>query len=1080
MPEITAGAVSLDLVIKDTLDKQLDGIKSRIESALSKVSETSANKAAAATDNAAKAAEDSVKKAEKAVEQADNGISKAVAECMARYEKQYKEMTDSVSKAAASIKPQTVEIHYNSDYDPSKVDAEVNEITKGIEDKLNGVKKESKEVFEGFQIPESAVERLQAQLGIIGEKTEELQNKYKELQMALSNTNDDDVAAKIVKEMGDVEAKLISLADRADKTKEKINAALNDDGEPEVAESIKKVEKSANKASSSIKNRFGSAFRSAKNISQKALTSVKERIKSVGDSANAVTKPIDSLFKRIMNGARRIFVMAGILSVLKSMRSALGEAANSNKQFSDSLESIKFNLAVAFQPIITAVMPMLNTLMSGIANVTQKIAAFTSALFGKTYQQSAKAVAKSKQAAAAAKKAGKEAKAASKYLADFDEMRVHQEQNSGSDSSSSASGAEQSTDYSKYTEKDIKLPDWAQKFKDAIKEGNWASVGSLLADKVSGAFGKIKWDEIKGKVKEKAKGLSDGINGFTEGMKWDELGNTIGEGINTAFTGAYTFLTNTKWKEIGEGLGSTLNGIINKTSFTLVGKTLGAKLNAIVGFAFGFVSKFNFEKAGLGLANLVNGWITETDWDQLGNFLGTSIEGIIDAASAFVANLNFVDAAKSITTALNNTLNKIDTGKLGKTVSDAFKGVWDFIGTALEKINWKNVGNKISDFINGIDWWGVLKKMFEVIGKVLKAAPQFLLGVVQKLDFGNAAGMFALLFAPKLASKLLKKITGDKGVIGTLKDAGGKITEKIVGGLSSAISTLKDKITGVGSKIASKIQGGANGKGLGSTFAGKFAAGATAFFVGWKIGSWLYDKFKDKFDWVGEKLGKVFARGVTEEAEKAAAKAAASMSKSNEKAKKFEKKGYKIDWTNEDTISKSLAKAVAAESEKNRKAKKPQLISTNNTTGTAANGIAQQKVHESIMADARKKARSLVGQFAPSSAVETTAKDLYNSDPRRAKNGLPKLARGGIVKAPTLALVGDNQDVKTNPEVVAPLAQLEKLTGSSDMIKYLQQIITILQTMQFAFDCEIDGESLLRAVAKQNRRHKAKTGASAI
>lgn len=1004
MPEITAGAVSLDLVIKDTLDKQLDGIKSRIESALGKISESAAGKAAASAERTASAAGEAVKKAEKAVNNLD----------FSKVEKNIGKMTAAMETASDSIRKM-------NNYLYSYLDSFYNFLAK-----ISG----AKELAPINPIAPQAKQDTEK----VAEETEEI----------VENTEE------------------------ASKSTETLTRKTNKLGK--IATFVGKAAKIA----------LTAGFKAPLYLGSKALGIVKSKLKSVASTISETTKPASRLFNTLKNSARRIFLVAGIAAAFKGLKSALGEAASSNQEFADSLESIKFNLAVAFQPITTAVMPMLNTLMSGIANVTQKIAAFTSALFGKTYQQSAKAVAKSKQAAAAAKKAGKEAKAASKYLADFDEMRVHQEQNSGSDSSSSASGAEQSTDYSKYTEKDIKLPDWAQKFKDAIKEGNWESVGSLLADKVSGAFGKIKWDEIKGEVKEKAKGLSDGINGFTEGMKWDELGNTIGEGINTAFTGAYTFLTNTKWKEIGEGLGSTLNGIINKTSFTLVGQTLGAKLNAIVGFAFGLVSEFNFEKAGLKLANLVNGWITETDWDQLGNFLGTSIEGIIDAASAFVANLNFVDAAKSITTALNNTLNKIDTGKLGKTVSDAFKGVWDFIGTALEEINWENVGNKISDFINGIDWWGILDSMFKAIGNLIKATPSFLLGVVEKLDFGNAAGMFALLFAPKLASKLLKKITGDKGVIGTLKDAGGKITEKIVGGLSSAISTLKDKITGVGSKIASKIQGGANGKGLGSTFAGKFAAGATAFLVGWKIGSWLYDKFKDKFDWVGEKLGKVLFRGVTEEAEKAAAKAAASMSKSNEKAKKFEKKGYKIDWTNEDTISKSLAKAVAAESEKNRKAKKPQLISTNNTTGTAANGIAQQKVHESIMEDARKKARQLVGPYAPESAVNLTVKDLYNSDPRRAKNGLPKLARGGIVKAPTLALVGDNRDVKTNPEVVAPLAQLEKLTGSSDMIKYLQQIITILQTMQFAFDCEIDGESLLRAVAKQNRRHKAKTGASAI
>ena len=1005
---ITAGAVSLDLVIKDTLDKQLDGIKSRIESALSKVSETSANKAAAATDNAAKAAEASVKKAEKAVEQADNGISKAIDECMARYKKQYEQMMDSVSEAAASIKPQTVEIHYNSDYDPSKVDAEVNEITKGIEDKLNGVKKKSKEVFEGFQVPESAVGRLQAQFDIIGKKTEELQNKYKELQMALANTEDGDIAAKIDKEMGDVEAKLISLADRADKTKEKINAALNDDGEPEVAESIKKVERSANKASSSIKNRLGSAFRSAKNISQKALASVKERIKSVGDSANAVTKPIDSLFKRIRNGARRIFVMAGILSVLKSMRSALGEAANSNKQFSDSLESIKFNLAVAFEPIITSVMPMLNTLMSGVNKVTQQIAAFTSALFGKTYKQSAQAVAKSKQAAAAAKKAGKEAKTASKYLADFDEMRVHQDS-----SDSSSGGGTDETDYSKLADQDVKLSSGLEKLINAIKSGDLGSIGKMIADKINSSVLGIKWDKLREKVRKGAGKLADGINGFTANLKWKKLGESIGNGITTAFTFAYTFLKSTKWKEIGTGFGNLLNGIVEKTDFGLVGKTLGAKFNALIGLVFGFVSTFDFAKAGLGLSDLVNGWLGEVNWEQLGDSLGLSIQGMIDFAFNFITNLNFKDAASNLSTVLNRTINKIDFKKLGQTVSDLFVGVWDFIGTALDEIDWENVGKSIGDFISGIKWGEILTSIFKAIGGVLKAMPSLLKGLVESLDFESAAGLVGVLFAPKIASSLLSKFKSDPNVT----------------------STLGESATTLANKIAS-------GADLSSySFTEKFAAATTAFFVGWKIGSWLYDTFQEQFDWWGEQLGKVFAKGITEEANKAVERANKAVKETNSVAKKYEKKGYKIDWTNESTIRDSVDKARIAESKKQKSAGWGTSLDSGGGGST--------------------------GKQTGSSGFD-------------ASQYMPRLASGGVVKAPTLALVGDNSDVKANPEVVAPLSELQKLTGTQDMVKYLQQIIMLLETMQFAFDCEIDGDKLLKAVAKQNRKHKQRTGVSAI
>ena len=40
---------------------------------------------------------------------------------------------------------------------------------------------------------------------------------------------------------------------------------------------------------------------------------------------------------------------------------------------------------------------------------------------------------------------------------------------------------------------------------------------------------------------------------------------------------------------------------------------------------------------------------------------------------------------------------------------------------------------------------------------------------------------------------------------------------------------------------------------------------------------------------------------------------------------------------------------------------------------------------------------------------------------------IPKLAKGGLANSPTLALVGDNKNAKSDPEVIAPLSKLKQM-----------------------------------------------------
>lgn len=108
---------------------------------------------------------------------------------------------------------------------------------------------------------------------------------------------------------------------------------------------------------------------------------------------------------------------------------------------------------------------------------------------------------------------------------------------------------------------------------------------------------------------------------------------------------------------------------------------------------------------------------------------------------------------------------------------------------------------------------------------------------------------------------------------------------------------------------------------------------------------------------------------------------------------------------------------------------------------------------------------------------------------------IPKLAKGGIVKAPTLAVVGDNAGANTgNPEVIAPLNKLQQMidTSSGQDVVILSQILDYLKRIYemfvvfrnnggniYEFVAKLNGSTLFDEMIKQNeiykRRHNGKS-----
>lgn len=674
----SVGVISLDLVIKENLQKQLDKIKSTIQSGFQKPMET-VSKAVDKTFDGLEKSVDNFKTATK------TSMEKLSADAVKPMEEMQKKANESLSKVnSAASKPITTKINVKTVTAKELLDAQ------GIEDPINKINEkiaetgeEIKEKLGKFEIQTDPVKRLEQELENTREKADLLQKKWQELNTELGKAQSEADASKIISQINATEKQLISLQSHAEKTESKINSSMSGGSAFEsmkakisdVSKGIKsKISSAASKAGSAVKKTLGGAFKTLKSVGGKAFDSLKAKIGKFKSSADGASKPLSKLGKSIKSAAKSALLMAGLYAVFRGLKSAITNACSGNEEFAKSLNSIKANLNIAFAPIMNAIMPAINTLMSGLAAVTKQLAAFTSELFGSTYKKSLETV---KQI----KNVGKEAKKNSTYLASFDEMNVAQD-------TSSSDKSDDGVDYSDINGDNVKLPDWAERMKEAIRSGDWKGVGSLLAEKLNSAVDGINWGKIQSKVNGFMSGLADGLNGFIETINWGKLGNAFGNGINTIFGGMYTFIKKFNWSKLGKGIADFLNGAIKKADWALIGRTLASRWTALIDTLYAFVTNFDFSGFGISIGEAVNAWFDEIDW-----------------------------------------------AKLGETISESIKGLFDTIMGFLETVDWQGIGEKLWTLVKSIDWGGIVSKLFKTIGELIGASVSLLWGFIKEAVF---------------------------------------------------------------------------------------------------------------------------------------------------------------------------------------------------------------------------------------------------------------------------------------------------------------------------------------------------------
>lgn len=437
---------------------------------------------------------------------------------------------------------------------------------------------------------------------------------------------------------------------------------------PQDPEEIDSVGRSARGAEQSV-HRLSSAFARLRDGIGRAGSAVagfsKDVLKVGSKTLMTPFRDAYSAVQRLVGGIKnlermfgRILVYRAIRTIIKEITQAVREGINNlyqwsaafNGEFSrsmdraaTSLQYFKNSVGAAMAPLINALVPILEIVIDKIVEFINLLNQLFARLFGATYWTRA-----IKGSAKFADTVGKGNKALQKmkdYMLGIDELNVFND-NKASGGSGGASAPDYGGMFEDVYEFDPGVFDFAEQIKKAIKKGDWAGAGKLIAEKINSIFNP---------------------------QKWGNFGKKVGTWINNGLQFLRGIIGNINFRQVGQAVASALNGVLSNIDFTNAGR-LWAELKLMLPkFLIGVLETADWGLIGTSVHDFITGalngisdWVADVDWAQLGYDL---IDGICD----FIEKLDIVDILKSLGILLlriGNAVSQLIIGMLQRVVEE--------------------------------------------------------------------------------------------------------------------------------------------------------------------------------------------------------------------------------------------------------------------------------------------------------------------------------------------------------------------------------------------------------------------------
>lgn len=747
MAEGSVGSVFLDLVVRDTIDKQVSDLSSKA-TASAKKSFSGLETAIGSIVNQA------ISKVTKLGDTIANGPARAMERAAVKMQNSTNKAFQSVSNSAASC-GQKVENSIDRSFSKSVANAQ------------------------------AKVDELERALETVNSDLDKFAKR------GITPTNSKEANALV--------AEHERLYERLEAAKKRLSIENQAAAQKEAAAQQKAAQAAAKaheQSAARMKNAFSKAFSGAKKMAGgfgKAVTGIKSKLSSAGKSAGR----FGTRLKSIISGA---LVFNLLSSALRKMTDYLGTAIGSSSQMKDALANLKGAAMTAVQPIVEMLTPALTALANGAATVFSYLSRLVSFLTGKTVSSMSNAAKKIQSTASSAKKA-------MGTLAGFDEIQKLDSKDSSGGGGGSAD-VQPNFDFQGQSSfldsvmESVKAGNWSdvgallsKKLNSCLSSINWPSIKektsswiSGLVEGINGFVQNLDWGSVGSTIGESLNTLTISVGTFFEKMDWTSLGSGVGEGISSIFSSI-------NWEQYKKSLTEGFNGILEFVS----------------GFASGFapLQGIDFTAATESLqglwqsvwdfAELVGGTLADVYDTVLKPILAWAIEDAVPASvDVFTAAFDALSAVlKPVREGLDGLMAGLEPvitfiEDVAMIALDGLKKIFEKVGKVFTE-----KGEKITNIVSGIGEiisavWKFLEPMltvfkqhvstvFEYIGNIISNVVGTVIDVVSGvIDF--IAGVF----------------TGDwerawNGIVGIFKG----IVDGIKGYINSVIGYINGMISGV-------------------------------------------------------------------------------------------------------------------------------------------------------------------------------------------------------------------------------------------------------------------------------------------
>lgn len=396
------------------------------------------------------------------------------------------------------------------------------------------------------------------------------------------------------------------------------------------------------------------------------------------------------LGEKIKAIAKRALIFSVIASAIKALKDILGRAIAQNKEAAAAVSQLKAALLTLAQPIIETVLPAFTAFVNVLSKVVTAVAKFVSLLFGKSFSQTKKNAQSLNSQAGAIENVGGAAKEASKYLADFDELNVMNDQSD--DQTGGGFGGFDSGEIA---------PDFSKLDADVS-----------IFDNLLARLQKI-WQDIKNIFLD----LKDIVVDFFSGDWGDML-----EKINLLFWHIQDLVSDVLMF-VSEAFGDIIDWIVEKLhlSGTPIGQALEG-IKEIVQGAIELIVNFlnlnldgvlaSIEKMLKGVQDLVFG---------IGDFLQNGINNLLDWFDEKTGGA-LHDLVELVRATVNNIFEFVDdiVGSILLGVKDMLNGIITFLNGVFSG-NWKQAWEGLMQFVKGIGTTiaGIFASVINVIIRAL-------------------------------------------------------------------------------------------------------------------------------------------------------------------------------------------------------------------------------------------------------------------------------------------------------------------------------------------------------------------------